>query len=124
MEAESGSWNVPLLHSLFLEDTVANILELRPPNPLLSDAIIWTKDPKGAFSVKGAVLTAQACRCPSRICLAEHDWSSLWRLPLQDRLKLLFWKIASESIPVRAPALWSQEDSALSIVLCALWAIF
>lgn len=76
------------------------------------------QDPKGSFSVKGAVKLAQARRRPTRLFLEEQDWSNLWRLPLQDRLKLLLWKIAAETIPVRAPSFHSLNDNPSFEVYC------
>lgn len=70
-------------------ETVDNILTLRPPHSLGQDSLLWTPDPRGAFSVKGAVLFAQQRRLIPHSLFSEQDLCMLWRLRLQDRLKLL-----------------------------------
>lgn len=107
------------MNSLFSANFIAHILELRPPNSNLLDLFVWTHDPKGSFSVKGAVMKAQERRRPVRSFLDEQDWKTLWRLPLQDRLKLLLWKIAAEALPVRAPAFRSFEGEPPTELLCS-----
>lgn len=64
------------------------------------------------------MVLAQERRRPSRIFLEEQDWSKLWKLRLQDRLKLLLWKIASDAIPVRVPSFRRGEAEHNSNLLC------
>lgn len=68
--------------------------------------------------MKGAVMAAQEQRQSFRFQLEEQNWSNLWRLPLQDGLKLLLWKITIEAIPVRAPAFRLNEYSDSSQLIC------
>lgn len=51
VDLDSGEWNIALLLSLFSDDTVDHILELPPPHPQRLDAVIWSADPKGDFTV-------------------------------------------------------------------------
>lgn len=55
VDLDIGEWDVALLLSLFSDDTVEHILDLSPPNPQRTDAVIWVTDPEGAFKVRGAV---------------------------------------------------------------------
>lgn len=68
--------------------------------------------------MKGAVMAVQEQRQSFRFHLEEQNWSNLWRLPLQDGLKLLLWKITIEAIPVRAPAFRLNEYSDSSQLIC------
>ncbi|KAB1225938.1 hypothetical protein CJ030_MR1G005469 [Morella rubra] len=54
-DMQSGEWDTALLCSIFLEDSVNQILERPPPDRLQLDSLIWTPDPHGKFSFKGAV---------------------------------------------------------------------
>lgn len=69
--------------------------------------------------MKEAVLQTQAARRPSHSPLDESDWSALWKLPLQDRLKLLLWKIASEALPVRVLSYRLRSSTDTSFPDCA-----
>lgn len=110
-DPSTAAWDVPLLESIFFQASVDLILRMPPPHPLQEDSIIWTPDPHGSFSVKGAVLSAQSMRRSSQFFLEERDWSKLWKLQLQDRLKLLLWKVAAEAMPVRVPEFRRHEDN-------------
>lgn len=64
----------------------------------------WFGPQSPVFSIKGAMYRAQQIRRPFRLFLEEEDWSKLWKLHLQDRLKLLLWKVAAGAIPIRTPS--------------------
>lgn len=89
MDNGTGDWNLSLLETLFEDGTVSHILAMAPPSPHHQDSIIWTPDPRDVFTVKGAVQLAQASGGSSLSVLSDQTWKSFWRLPLQDRLKLL-----------------------------------
>lgn len=88
-------WDVELLWSLFAESTVEIILRMPIPNPLMADKWIWTLEKNGEFSVKSLVLSQQRLRAPDHAVLDSGTWMRLWKLKLQDKLKLLLWKVAT-----------------------------
>lgn len=65
VEEATGEWNTTLLHSLYSADTVNHFLELSLPNRQISEAIIWTSDPKGTVTMKGVVFATQEQHCTS-----------------------------------------------------------
>lgn len=38
--------------------------------------------------------------------MSDNAWKTLWQLKMQDRLKLILWKIAAEALPIRATILY------------------
>lgn len=55
----SRDWDRVLLAALFSSTTVDDIVTMLPPNPNVQDSLLWTPNPKGIFSVKGAVTRTQ-----------------------------------------------------------------
>ncbi|KAB1226989.1 hypothetical protein CJ030_MR1G014989 [Morella rubra] len=53
--------------------------------------------------------------------MSEQDWKLLWQVKMQDRLKLILWKIAAEALPLRATifARMGATDN-LDTILCPL----
>lgn len=93
VDHSTSGWDLSLIQSLFTADSIPYILALSLPNQYHVDSL---------FGVP--ILVVFSLRRARQCFLSEHDWSLLWKLPLQDQLKLLFWKVASEAIPVRAPS--------------------
>lgn len=59
---------------------------------------IWTDESSGLFSVKSFLLKTATFKSP----YYSADWEYLWKLRIQDRLKLLLWKVASGALKTRA----------------------
>lgn len=101
MGSDGGQWDVALLHELFDADSTAAILRLPTPNPLLADQWVWTRESTGKFSVISFWLAVQGAQAPAVMPLDKKSWSILWKAKLQDRLKLLLWKVAVGALKSR-----------------------
>lgn len=86
------------------------------------DRLIWTPDAKGVFTVKSAYSVLYLHVVPITGPLPVEDWKTLWTVPLQDRLRLLFWKSAWKILPCKTRTCWSvrpiEED--LACTLCRI----
>lgn len=59
----------------------------------------------GTFSIKSLVVVEQNRKGPERSFLDAATWGRLWKLKLQDRLKLTLWKVTAGALETRgAPA--------------------
>lgn len=90
----SRAWNSPLIQQLFCSEDAAAILSLPAPRSNQPDKLIWTVTNAGIFSLKSDHQLISAQRTFPPHILIEDDWKRIWRAPLQDRLKLLLWKIS------------------------------
>ncbi|CAL1413360.1 unnamed protein product [Linum trigynum] len=102
----SRSWNVDLLTSLFLPESVSLILSI----PLLlqasPDKLIWHHSPTGEYTVKTGyhVLTDEllSVHPPAPLPYDCRFWKVLWSLPLPPKLKFFWWRVVRGFLPVRA----------------------
>ncbi|XP_042964528.1 uncharacterized protein LOC122298726 [Carya illinoinensis] len=98
----NDSWNIPILVSLFQQDSINEILKI--PLPLSnqsSDKLVWTPTQNGIFSVKTAYHLASNATNPLREVIPNIQWRKIWRLRIHDRHKLLLWKIIWDILPTR-----------------------
>ncbi|XP_042950095.1 uncharacterized protein LOC122282210 [Carya illinoinensis] len=100
----NGQWNLPILRSLFRQDSINEILKI----PLAQtnqgpDTLIWTKTHNGSFSVKTAhhLASSIASHLPFRDLNPDIQWNEIWNLKIHDRHKLLLWKIIWDILPTR-----------------------
>lgn len=96
-----GDWNYPLLLSLFPSSTVDAIRQLPKLNERHEDKLIWTLDDKGVFSVKSVYSSLNVWEDNRPSSFPEKDWKHLWKLEIQDRLKVFLWKCAHAALPFR-----------------------
>ena len=68
----------------------------------MDDKVIWCSNKNGKLSVKSAYFLDQESRFADSGVLKKKEWKHLWKLKLQERLKLLLWKIANNSLPAKA----------------------
>ncbi|KAB1221155.1 hypothetical protein CJ030_MR2G012846 [Morella rubra] len=63
---------------------------------------MWILDPKGAVSVKGAYnfITLTQHRTPPPDSLSPAEWKAIWKLKIQQRHKLMLWKVAADALPL------------------------
>jgi hypothetical protein len=99
--SSSFSWNQPLLNYLFTSTSVREILKTSF-SFLSQEKHIWTPSSNGSFSTK----SAHKLVCSQRVSTASSpfspsQWKLLWKLNLNDRLKLFLWKIAWDIVPSR-----------------------
>lgn len=116
-DESTGQWHLPLLHSFHSRDCgpyFSSSLSISRVSRY-SSLDIWSW---ALFSVKDAVLKMQEARRSPRLLLSEHDSSKLWKLKLQERLKLILWKVAGEAIPIRALPFCLNNSELYSNMCC------
>jgi hypothetical protein len=81
-------WNIPLLHFLFDSISIREILKINF-STLSKVKFIWTPASNGVFSTKPAhKLTSSQRIVPTDFRLSPSQWKLLWKINLNDRLKL------------------------------------
>ncbi|KAB1199595.1 hypothetical protein CJ030_MR0G020163 [Morella rubra] len=91
--------------------------------PSREDQWIWADDLKGMFSVAGAYRGIKQWPVNTQHPFRPKDWSRLWKLCIQDRLKLHLWKCAQNALPMRgvvAHIVNSDSDQQCLCSLCGL----
>jgi hypothetical protein len=97
----SGSWNHPLLISLFTPSSVKEILKI-PISHNLTPSFLWTPSTNGLFSTSSAYRLISSPRISSVSSpLDSSSWKALWKLKLNARLVLFLWKIAWNVLPTK-----------------------
>jgi hypothetical protein len=95
----SVHWKAPAVNSLFDSASAQEILKTRiltSPDP----TYLWTPSSPGHFSVSSAYkfITSSYTNLSSE---PPQFWKSLWKLKLNDRLRLFLWKIAWNIFPTQ-----------------------
>jgi hypothetical protein len=81
-------WNIPLLLSLFDSTNISEILKINVTTQTQAK-LIWTFSPKGDFTTKSAHhLISSQRQAPTDFPLTSSQWKILWKINLNDRLKL------------------------------------
>lgn len=96
---QAHSWSSPLLSQLFTSDSVEAIHRLPKLSPALEDRKIWALSSKGSFSVKSAYGSLRDWSHYNRMGWSDKDWSLLWQLKVQDRLKVFLWRVIHAAFP-------------------------
>jgi hypothetical protein len=96
------AWNIPLLHYLFDDVSIREILKTNFSSHSESK-YIWTPSANGLFSTKSAYKMISSQRSlQTHFPLPVAKWKQLWKLNLNDRLKLFLWKIAWDIVPSKS----------------------
>ncbi|KAM6574657.1 hypothetical protein CsatA_022984 [Cannabis sativa] len=95
----NNEWDHALVRKWFNEDDSKRILNISLPNNQSKDSWLWLPEPNGNFSIKSAY------RLSLNINISRPDyakWRTLWGARIHNRLKMLWWKILSNSLLTRA----------------------
>jgi hypothetical protein len=85
---------------LFTPATVCEILKIGIR--LISDSLLWTPSPSGAFSIKSThhlITSGHTVPIPP---LPSATWKALWKLKINHRLRLLLWKMGWNILPTKS----------------------
>ncbi|GLT68009.1 hypothetical protein SLA2020_402740 [Shorea laevis] len=102
---------------LFEEDSAKAIMELKISTNSRT-SYIWTPSISGNFTTNSAYLAIIHNSLPDISCHQSSVWKELWKLKLNDRLKLFLWKIAWNILPTGDRLQFFQPVSPLK--LCPL----
>ena len=91
-----------LLTDLFDSNLAQHIQNIHLSHEVSSDRWSWATSSKRQFSVRSAHELASQDLASRSSPLSLEDWSCLWGLKMQHRLKHLLWKMAWNILLVRA----------------------
>jgi hypothetical protein len=94
-------WDRDKLEDCFDPDSVEKISLIPLGQYTQEDKLIWSPSSSGSFSTKIALWTDQKHRFENSGPLSNSEWKSLWRMKFHERLKLLLWKLAWNSLPTQ-----------------------
>ncbi|XP_075636798.1 uncharacterized protein LOC142609041 [Castanea sativa] len=98
-DASNHCWNARLIHQLFDEVFAQAILSIPLPYHPKQDKLIWILDSKGRFSVKSTYRVSIAQEPQSDH--SDVPWMKLWKARIPERIKMLLWRIGTNSIPTK-----------------------
>ncbi|KAF7827642.1 reverse transcriptase [Senna tora] len=104
----SGQWDRARLHSCIPIDILNKVLDISPPNHLLGpDQAMWKFDKEGGFSISSAYMAIKDFDQRK----LNNIWTTLWKSKMQQRNKLLIWRLCHEKLPTRSRiASWSSSS--------------
>ena len=95
----SQQWKESLIRQIFETSSAKAILSIPLAARQGIDKLIWVPCSKGLFAVKSAYKVANPQS--SQSALPDQLWSRLWRIKVPERIKMLLWRIASNTITVK-----------------------
>lgn len=99
--ANSKSWNVGLINSMFEGVDVAAILSTSIPQREVKDRVAWTGTSNGIYSAKSGY-NFWFERMVGVDHVPQHQgWSKVWRLSLPHKVKIFIRRFCRNNIPVR-----------------------
>ena len=103
----SRQWNRPLLHTIFLQSTVDDILSIKLGEVHDRDKLLWKETKSGCFSVKTAYQVALRLKQPQNVehSTAREDkkfWNKMWKLPIPPKVRNFMWRACSDILPTSA----------------------
>lgn len=109
---DSGLWNREKVVHLLDQISAQAILQIPLTNCAEEDILYWKHEPSGCYTTKSAYLADQDSRFIQLASLSRSEWKNLWSFKIQDRLKLMPWKIIVGALPVQAKLrFWEQSHS-------------
>ena len=99
IDGPSQHWKESLIHQLFEPSSAKAILSIPLASHRSNDKLIWVPCSKGEFAVKLAykVTNLHSSQSP----LIDQLWRRLWKIKVHERIKMLLWRIASNTISVK-----------------------
>ncbi|PON97255.1 Ribonuclease H-like domain containing protein [Trema orientale] len=111
---ENGFWKVELLRSLLDDLSVKQILKIHWLGSQAYDRVIWTGSRTGMFSIKTAYLLDQEYRFSSP---TARCWQNIWKSKIHESLKVLLWRIAIETFPLRTVSVIARDSEGEPLVV-------
>jgi hypothetical protein len=94
-------WKTSAIHNLFDSISAIEILKIRISDEIGTD-YLWTPSTTGKFTVSSAYrFISEVSSNNAASSNSPQFWKSLWKLNLNDRLRLFLWKIAWNILPTK-----------------------
>jgi hypothetical protein len=121
IRAGTTQWNLEALQSVFDVASVYEISKIRISSTS-QPRFLWTFSTSGKFSSKSAYLEIKKSQDDLSVLpvVSPDFWKKIWKLNLNDRLRLFLWKIAWNILPTRERLnpVFSSLDSLSNCPLC------
>jgi hypothetical protein len=121
---ESMTWNIPLLHSMFLPRDVECIRSIPLSKRKPPDVLIWSGTKQGIFSVKSAYKmllsqqTAAEASSSSSGTTAHKFWSSIWAASVPPKVRVFIWRACKGILPTQKHLFDKGISNTFSCVWC------
>lgn len=123
IDPDTGLWKTTFIQDHFQPDCAQEILSL-PIHPSSSSCLpYWSKTRNGKFSVISEYLIDQLEHFNCRGTMEERFWKKLLKSKIQDQLKLMLWKLASNSLLVRGKMGFLRTNSEDVLNHCLIYNI-
>ena len=93
MDPIRNIWRASTIHALFYSILAQEILKIRISTDSRTK-FIWTPSSSGRFTTSSAYSLVIAPTSNTSSYVSSFCWKSIWKLNLNDRLRLFLWKIA------------------------------
>lgn len=100
--AVSLEWKADRVREVCDVASAEAILHMPLPRRNEQDSAHWTLSADSSFPVKNVYLDILHSRSPPLAIISPDEWKLFWRLKLPDRIKHFLWRVAWNSLPVRA----------------------
>ena len=116
IDPELYCWTAPLIRDLFTQADAQAILSIPIPIRPRPDRMEWIPDSKGCFLVKAAYKEIASHNFP--LPATSINWSLLWKLKAPERIKMLLWRVGTNSLPTKDNLLIRMEVVNPWCILC------
>ena len=117
------SWNVPLLHEIFLPHDIKMIIKIPLSMRRSRDILVWTGTSKGVFTVRSAYHMLLHCSVAdqaesSSSKVLTRFWQRLWSVQVAPKKKLFIWRACRNILPTQAKLYDKGITSSLTCRWC------
>lgn len=116
IDSTAHCWNESQACYLFEAESAEAILSIPLANSRQEDKLIWVPNAKGKVTSKSAYNISNLH--PNQSCLSDQMWKKIWKIRVPERVKMLIWRIATNTILVKEVLGQRVELDSQECVLC------
>jgi len=105
---DTGTWNEPLIHSMFDERRVQEILATPIGLPDENDKLVWMHTKTGEYSVKSgyfvfrkASVITQDNQATSSYQASPNLWKNIWQSTIPPRTRIFLWNACNNALATK-----------------------
>lgn len=98
---DSKQWDENRVKNTFSSNVVEAILAIRIPQRSTGDRIAWIHSSDGQYSVKSGYHYWHSNHATEVEIQQSLGWGRLWRLCVPHKIRVLFWRLCRNNVPVR-----------------------
>lgn len=100
MTPEHMEWGIALLHDLLTDRDVSQIISIPLGFSNHEDRLIWHFSTNGCYTVKSGYRIASTLSLNAAEQI-QGDWNRLWALKLPPKVKMFFWRLGINCLPLK-----------------------